>query len=69
GNIGSAYATLGQVEKAIEYYEQALVICKAIKDPRIINFCEGKLELVKHSDITATGSRWKKLSKFLKGRG
>jgi tetratricopeptide (TPR) repeat protein len=49
GNLGLAYRHLGQVEKAIEYHEQALVIGKEIKDPRIINFCEGKLELMKHS--------------------
>jgi len=30
GNLGSAYSDLGQVEKAIEYYEQALVIAKEI---------------------------------------
>jgi tetratricopeptide (TPR) repeat protein len=53
GNLGLAYSHLGQVEKAIQYYEQALVIGKEIKDPRIINFCEGKLESMKHS----TGSR------------
>ena len=50
GNIGIAYSHLGQVEKAIEYYDQALVIGKEIKDPRIIIFCEGKLELMKHSN-------------------
>ena len=69
GNLGLAYSDLGQVEKAIEYYEQALVIGKEIKDPRIIDFCVGKLELMKHSDITATGSRWKKKSNIFKGRG
>ncbi|NAS89575.1 hypothetical protein C4E24_07580, partial [ANME-1 cluster archaeon AG-394-G21] len=68
GNLGLAYSDLGQEEKAIEYYEQALAIGKEIKDPRIIDFCEGKLELMKHSDITATGSRWKKLSNIFKGR-
>jgi tetratricopeptide (TPR) repeat protein len=62
GNLGSAYSDLGQVEKAIEYYEQALAIGKEIKDPRIIDFCVGKLELMENSDITATESRWKKLS-------
>jgi len=44
---GLAYSALGQVEKAIKYYEQAIVIGKKIKDPRIINFCEGKLVSIK----------------------
>jgi tetratricopeptide (TPR) repeat protein len=34
GNLGNAYCLLGQVEKAIEYYEQALVITKEIGDRR-----------------------------------
>jgi tetratricopeptide (TPR) repeat protein len=34
GNLGNAYFNLGQVEKAIEYYEQALVISKEIGDRR-----------------------------------
>jgi len=38
---------LGQVEKAIEYYEKALVIGKEVKDPRIINFCDENLESLK----------------------
>ena len=45
-NHGLAYSNLGQEEKAIEYYEQALVIGKEIKDPRIINFCEEKLNSI-----------------------
>lgn len=68
GNLGLAYSDLGQVEKATEYYEQALAIGKEIKDPRIIDFCERKLKLMEHSDITATGSRWEKLSNIFKGR-
>ncbi|MBW2637871.1 MAG: tetratricopeptide repeat protein, partial [Deltaproteobacteria bacterium] len=32
GNLGNAYGDIGQVEKAIEYYEQALVISKEIGD-------------------------------------
>ncbi|MCD4777934.1 MAG: tetratricopeptide repeat-containing protein, partial [Desulfobacterales bacterium] len=47
GNLGLAYSDLGQVEKAIEYYEQALLIGKEIKDPRIINFCEENLKSMK----------------------
>ena len=34
GNIGIAYSALGQVDKAIEYYEQALVIAREIGDRR-----------------------------------
>ncbi|MEA1895455.1 MAG: tetratricopeptide repeat protein [Euryarchaeota archaeon] len=31
GNLGLAYSDLGQVEKAIEYYENSLTIGKEIK--------------------------------------
>ncbi len=34
GNLGNAYSHLGQVEKAIEYYEQALVISRETGDRR-----------------------------------
>jgi tetratricopeptide (TPR) repeat protein len=34
GNLGTAYLNMGQVEKAIEYHEQALVIAKEIGDRR-----------------------------------
>ncbi|MBE9542279.1 MAG: tetratricopeptide repeat protein, partial [Proteobacteria bacterium] len=34
GNLGLAYSHLGQVEKAIEYYQKALVISKEIGDRR-----------------------------------
>jgi len=34
GNLGLAYKYLGQVEKAIDYYEKALVIAKEISDRR-----------------------------------
>jgi tetratricopeptide (TPR) repeat protein len=34
GNLGNAYADLGQVERAIEHYEQALVIRREIGDRR-----------------------------------
>jgi len=34
GNLGNAYTNLGQVEKAIEYHEHALVISKKIGDRR-----------------------------------
>jgi tetratricopeptide (TPR) repeat protein len=44
GNLGNAYGTLGQVDKAMQYHEQALIIGKEIKDPRIIDFCENNLK-------------------------
>ena len=34
GNLGNAYSDLGQVERAIEYYEQALAIAREIGDRR-----------------------------------
>jgi tetratricopeptide (TPR) repeat protein len=34
GNLGNAYSALGDVKKAIEYYEQALKIAKEIGDRR-----------------------------------
>jgi tetratricopeptide (TPR) repeat protein len=34
GNLGLAYSALGQVEKAIEHYDQALVIAREIGDRR-----------------------------------
>ena len=34
GNLGNAYHSLGQAEKAIEYYEDALVIAREIEDRR-----------------------------------
>ena len=48
-NHGLAYRAIGQVEKAIEYYENALTIGKEIKDPRIIDFCEKNLISLKNS--------------------
>ncbi|MEA3282635.1 MAG: tetratricopeptide repeat protein [Euryarchaeota archaeon] len=46
---GLAYRAIGQVEKAIEYYENVLTIGKEIKDPRIINFCKKNLRSLKNS--------------------
>ncbi|MCD4809684.1 MAG: tetratricopeptide repeat protein [Methanosarcinales archaeon] len=43
GNLGIAYSDLGQVEKAIDYYEQALVIAKEIGDRRGERNCLGNL--------------------------
>jgi len=34
GNLGNAYATLGEARKAIEFYEQALAIAQEIGDRR-----------------------------------
>ena len=34
GNLGNAYAELGKVHRAIEYYEQALAIAREIGDKR-----------------------------------
>jgi tetratricopeptide (TPR) repeat protein len=34
GNLGNAYAALGDARKAIEFYEQALVIAREIGDRR-----------------------------------
>ena len=34
GNLGLAYADLGEVQKAIEYHEQALIISREIGDRR-----------------------------------
>ena len=44
GNLGFAYAALGQVERAIGYCEQALRIGQEIKDPRIIRIVTVQLE-------------------------
>jgi hypothetical protein len=40
GNLGNAYAALGETRRAIEHYEQSLAIGHAISDPRIIQACE-----------------------------
>ena len=48
GNLGVAYRDLSQVDTAIQYYEQALVIGKEINDLRIIYFCEKNLESIKN---------------------
>jgi len=50
GILGSAYARLGQVEKAIGHYEQALVIGKEIKDPRIIEVASTQLAELRAKD-------------------
>jgi tetratricopeptide (TPR) repeat protein len=44
GNLGTAYAHLGQVERAIGILEQALRIGQEITDPRIIQFTSDLLE-------------------------
>ena len=51
------------VGKAIEYYEQALLIGKGVKDPRIINTYEKNLKKIKKSD-NKTKKRRKKRFKL-----
>ena len=48
GNLGIIYRDLGQVEKAIKYYEDALVVGEEIRDPKVIRFCEKNLESLKN---------------------
>ena len=50
GNLGIAYKNLGQVKKAIEYHEQALVIAKDIGDRRNEGIWLGSLGLA-YSDL------------------
>ena len=40
GNLGNAYAALGETRRAIEHYQQSLAIGREISDPRIIDACE-----------------------------
>jgi tetratricopeptide (TPR) repeat protein len=44
GNLGRAYADLGQIEKARVCWQQALAIGQEIKDPGIVQFCSQQLE-------------------------
>ena len=44
GNLGNAYAGLGQAERAIGLLEQALQIGQEIKDPQIIRIVSRSLE-------------------------
>jgi len=48
GNLGLAYSDLGQVERAIEYYEDALTIGREINYPGLIDFCEKNLGSLKN---------------------
>ena len=48
GNLGIIYRDLGQVEKAIKYYGDALMIGEEIRDPKVISFCEKNLESLKN---------------------
>ena len=50
GNLGLAYSDLGQVERAIDYYEQALAIAKEIGDRRGEGAWLGNLGLA-YSDL------------------
>ena len=43
GNLGIIYSDLGQVEKAIKCYGDALMIGEEIRDPKIIRFYEKTL--------------------------
>ena len=43
GNLGNAYAGLGETRKAIEYYDQALAIAREIGDRRGEGACLGNL--------------------------
>ena len=44
GNLGLAYAGLGQVEKAIGLLEQSLRIGEEIKDPEIVRVSQAQLD-------------------------
>ena len=44
GNLGNAYADLGEVEKAAALLQQAKAIGDQIGDPRIVEFATGVLE-------------------------
>ncbi len=44
GNLGIAYADLGQVERAIGLLEQAMRIGQEIKDPQIVGIVTAQLE-------------------------
>ncbi len=50
GNLGNAYSDLGQVEKAIQYYEKALAIAQEIGDRRNEGNWLGNLGLA-YSDL------------------
>ncbi len=52
GNLGIAYARLGQAEKAAGLWRQAKAIGEAIKDPRIIEAMTRALKsLEKGADV------------------
>jgi tetratricopeptide (TPR) repeat protein len=46
GNLGNAYSALGEVARAIEYYEQALTIAREIGDRRGEAFTSWNLGLL-----------------------
>ncbi len=54
GNLGLAYAALGQVERALEYYEQALAISQEIGDRRNEGNWLGNLGIA-YSDLGQEG--------------
>ena len=43
-NLGTAYATLGEIHRAIDFYKQGLAIGRAISNPRTISICENGLK-------------------------
>jgi tetratricopeptide (TPR) repeat protein len=42
-NLGIAYSSLGEYQKAIEYYEKALIVCRKIIDTKGESMCLGNL--------------------------
>ncbi|MDB9515245.1 CHAT domain-containing protein [Kamptonema animale CS-326] len=46
GNLGNAYRTLGEYERAITFYEKSLVISREIKDRKVEAYALGNLGIV-----------------------
>ena len=55
GNLGLVYADLGEVQKAIGYYEQALVIAREIQDPHIADIAEAQLKRLRSEPSSQGG--------------
>jgi tetratricopeptide (TPR) repeat protein len=51
GNLGNVYGELGDYKKAIIFLRKSLAIGKEIEDPRIIHFCEQKLNEFKRLEL------------------
>jgi tetratricopeptide (TPR) repeat protein len=64
GNLGNAYSDLGQVEQAIDYYEQALAVSREIHDQRMEGNAIGNLGLAYSNlgqgsgQLTTMRERW-----------